>query len=158
MSTEQILFHPFTLGLALGLIFTAIALYEYLRLKGEMKHYKRHLSDKLQIEAASMTKMNDEQQRLRKENENLRVKIASMNETPDRKTQRDLEIFARAEKRMLVSVPGFAPVWDNAKNVALAEVEEEDSGRSISKRVFTKFFGTARKEETVRALPDAESP
>ncbi len=158
MTTKDILLHPFTLGLALGLIFAALAFYRVLRLKGEMKRYKRHLSDKLEIEADSMKKIRDQQEVLRKENENLRVKIAAMNELPDRKMQRDLEIFARAEKRMLVSVPGFAPVWDSAKNTALAELEDEESGRSIPKRVFAKFFGTARREENAAALPEVVSP
>src|SRR5438067_13524380 len=116
MTTKDILLNHFTCGLALGLIFAALALYQYFRLKSEMKRYKRHLSDKLEIEADSMKKIRAERESLRKENENLRVKIAALNEMPDRKLQRDLEVFARAEKRMLVNVPGFAPAWDSAKN------------------------------------------
>lgn len=158
MTTKDILLHPFTWGLALGLVFAVLALYQNFRLKGEMKRYKRHLSDKLEIEADSMKKIRNEQESLRKENENLRVKIAAMNELPDRKMQRDLEIFARAEKQMFVSVPGFAPAWDSAKNSALSDLEDEEGGRSIPKRVFAKFFGTTRREEIARALPEVESP
>src|SRR5450432_2223184 len=160
MNVQHILMHPFTWGLTLGLVFTVLALCQYFRLAGEMKRYKRHLSDKLEIEADSTKKIRNEQEMLRKENENLRVKITSFNELPDRKMQRDLEVFARAEKRMFVNVPGFAPAWDNAKNVALAELEDEETGRSIPKRVFAKFFGTGTvsREETAKALPQAESP
>src|SRR5439155_24499903 len=111
--------HPFTLGLALSLIFAALALYKYYRLKFEMKRYKRHLSDKLEIEADSLNKLRRETDALKKENENLRMKIAGLNELPDRKIQRDIEVYARAEKSMLVSVPGFAPAWENAKQAAL---------------------------------------
>src|SRR5437016_5300159 len=108
----HVLSHPFTLGLLLGLVFAGIAVYQLLALKLEMKRYKRHLSDKLEIEAEAMKRGRGEVETLRKENENLRVKIAALNELPDRKIQRDVEIFARAEKRMLVSVPGFAPAWE----------------------------------------------
>jgi hypothetical protein len=151
---EKILGSPFTWGLFLGLVFAALALYQYFRLKAEMNRYKRHLSDKLEIEADSIKRMRKEQESLRKENENLRLKVASLNEIPDRRAQRDLEVFARAEKKMLVSVPGFAPAWEGAKSVALAEIGEEEAGRSIPQRVFAKFFGPGRKEESEKVLTD----
>jgi uncharacterized protein YoxC len=155
VSIKDILQQPFTWGLALGLVFAAIALYRVLKLKIELKRFKRHLSDKLEIEADSMKKIRSDQEALRRENENLRVKNAALNELPDRKNQRDLEIFARAEKRMIVSIPGFAPAWENAKNAAASEIEEEESGKSTPKRVFSKWFGTSAREE--KALPETES-
>lgn len=155
MTTQDILLNHFTWGLALGLVFAALALYRMLKLKIELKRFKRHLSDKLEIEAELMKKIRSEQEALRRENENLRVKNASLNELPDRKIQRDLEIFARAEKRMVISVPGFAPVWENAKSAVVSEIEEEESGRSAPKHVFSRWFGTSGKEE--KALPGTES-
>ena len=154
---HQILAQPFTWGAGLGLVFAAIIFYRYLQLGSEMKRYKRHLSDKLEIEAESIKRMRQEQESLRKENENLRVKVAALNEMPDRKVLRDIEVFARAEKRMLVSVPGFAPAWENAKSSALEELGEEESGRSIPKRVFAKLFAPTRKEDSEKALPDMQS-
>ena len=155
---KDILHHPFTWGLTLGLVFAALALYRVLKLKLELKRFKRHLSDKLEIEAESMKKIRTEQEGLRRENENLRVKNASLNEQPDRKNQRDLEIFARAEKRMTVSVPGFAPAWENAKNAAVAEIEDEENGRNAPKRVFTRWFGTAARDEKALPEPGADKP
>ena len=147
--------HPFTWGLVLGLIFTALALYRMLGLKLELRRFKRHLSDKLEIEAESIKKIRSEQEALRRENENLRIKNAALNELPDRKNQRDLEIFARAEKQMLISVPGFAPVWETAKTTALMELEEEESGKNAPKHVFSRWFGSSGKEE--KSLPAPES-
>ncbi len=63
-----------------------------------------------------MKKTKSDLETLRKENETLRVKVNALNEAPDRKMQRDLEVFARAEKRMLLNVPGFAPAWETAKS------------------------------------------
>lgn len=144
---SEVFLHPFALGLYLGLIFAALALYRLFRVKGDLKRYKRHLSDKLEIEADSAKRIRSELEAVRKENENLRVKVSTANQAPDQKLQRDLEVYARAEKSMMVSVPGFAPAWENAKNAALQELEAEESGRSLPKKVFTRLFGTGRREE-----------
>lgn len=155
--SKDLFLHPFALGLYLGLIFAAIVVYRYFRLKGELKRYKRHLSDKLEIEADSLKKIKDQQESLRQENENMRVKIASLNDLPERKLQRDFEILARAEKRMIVSVPGFAPAWESAKSAAVAEIEAEEAGRSIPKRIAGMLFGSGRKDEGTKALTDVEN-
>lgn len=156
MTTRDILLHPFTLGLALGLIFTALALWRVFLLKFDITRLKRHLSDKLEIEAESHNKLRRDLDALRKENENMRVKVAGFNEAPDRKLQRDLEIYARAEKRMFVNVPGFAPAWESAKHVAQEDLEAEESGKSIPKRVFAKLF-TSPASRDEKALPASES-
>jgi cell division protein FtsB len=157
----DLLTHPFTLGFGLGVVFLILALYQLFRLKGELKRYKRHLSDKLEIEADAMKKVKKERESLLKENENLRVKVASLSDLPERRIQRDLEVYARAERRMLVSVPGFAPAWESAKAEAVSDLEAEDAGRSLPKRVFGKWFGGQGKDEaekpqqasTVQSLP-----
>ena len=153
---HQILANPFTWGLILGLIFAALALYRVVRLKGEIKRYKRHLSDRLEIEAESVQKKSSELDRLKKENENLRVKIAGLNDFPEHRLERDLEIYARAEKRMVVGVPGFAGPWENAKHDALLEIQGEEAGQSLPKRVFSRLFPSARDEKA--SLPDASTP
>ena len=167
MNAKDILLHPFTLGLGLGLIFTAIALWHYVRSRGELKRNRRFLDEKLQVEAESMQRTRGDLEKLRKENENMRIKIASLNEQPDRRVQRDLEIFSRAEKRMLVSVPGFAAVWESAKRDAQNEIESEEEGRSLPKRVFAKLFPTTlpastspivHRDEPEKVSPEPESP
>jgi hypothetical protein len=143
VTTQEIFTHPIAIGFYLGSIFTIITAYNYLRLKGEMSRFRRHLSDKLEIEAETMKKVKTEQETLRKENESLRVKVNALNEVPDRKMQRDLEVYARAEKRMLINVPGFAPAWETAKSEAHSELVEEESGKSAPKRIFARLFGGA---------------
>ena len=138
---KEIFLSQFALGFYLGCVFLVIATYNYLRLKGELSRFRRHLSDKLEIEAETMKKLKTEQETLRKENETLRVKVNALNELPDRKVQRDIEVFARAEKRMLLNVPGFAPAWETAKTEAHHELAEEEAGRSAPKRIFARLFG-----------------
>jgi hypothetical protein len=165
VNARDILLHPFTLGFALGLVFTIIALWHFLRTKGELKRNRRFLDEKLQVEAESMQRTRADLERLKKENENMRIKIAATNDQPDRRVHRDLEIFARAEKRMLISVPGFAPAWETAKHDALTEIEAEEEGRSLPKRVFAKLFPTTslpapagQRSEADKALTEPESP
>jgi hypothetical protein len=155
-TVHHILVSHFVWGLILGLIFTGLALYRIFQMTLEIKRYKRHLSDRLEIEAESVQKKSSELERLRKENENLRVKIASLNDFPERRLERDLEIYARAEKRMVVGVPGFAGPWENAKHDALLEIQGEEAGQSLPKRVFARLFPSPREEKT--ALPDAPAP
>ena len=157
---NEIFTSPFALGFYLGLVFLVLALYQYFRLKSELARFRRHLSDKLEIEADSMKKIKSEQEALRKENESLRVKVNALNEQPDRKLQRDLEIYARAEKRMLISVPGFAPAWETAKSEAHMELVEEENGRNAPKRIFARLFGGGAlpgREEAPKHLGDGET-
>ncbi len=153
--THNLFLSDFALGFYLGCIFLVIACYNYLRLKGELSRFRRHLSDKLEIEAESMKKTKAEQELLRKENETLRVKVNALNEAPDRKVQRDLEIYARAEKRMLLNVPGFAPAWETAKSEAHGELSEEEAGKAAPKRIFSRLFGGGTS--TQAALPNRDN-
>lgn len=146
--------HPFALGFYLGCVFLVLALYQYFRLKGELARFRRHLSDKLEIEAETMKKIKAEQETLRRENESLRIKVNALNEAPDRKVTRDLEVYARAEKRMLLSVPGFAPAWETAKTEAHHELAEEETGKSAPKRIFARLFGGGSAQG---ALPAREA-
>jgi cell division protein FtsB len=152
--SKDLFLGQFALGFYLGCVFLIIASYNYLRLKGELARFRRHLSDKLEIEAETMKKIKAEQENLRKENETLRVKVNALNEIPDRKLQRDLEVYARAEKQMLINAPGFAPAWETAKSQAHNELAEEEAGRQAPKRIFARLFGGGGSGgPSVAALP-----
>lgn len=138
---QQIFLHPFALGFYLGCVFLLLGAYNYLRLKGELTRFRRHLSDRLEIEAEMIRKIKVEGETLKKENELLRVKVNSLNEKPERKIQRDLEVYARAEKRMLFSVPGFAPAWETAKEEAHRGLSDEEAGKTQPMRIFKGLFG-----------------
>ena len=159
---NSVFYGHFAIGLYLGLVFAALAVYRIIRLKFELANYKRHLSNKLEIEAEHLQKLKKDQETLRKENENLRIKVASLNENPDRRSRRDLEVLARAEKRMLISVPGFAPAWESAKAAALSEIQEEEAGRTQPKSVFSKIFGGATEnaapQKTLTDSPQQTQP
>jgi hypothetical protein len=131
-----------------------MALYHQIRLKLEHARYRRMLSDKMEIDATAVSKQKGELEALRKENENLRVKVQALTGQPEQKLAREVEIFARAEKKMIVAAPGFAAPWEQAKQAAHQELAEEESGRSAHRTLFQRFFGGAASEP-VHSLPQA---
>jgi hypothetical protein len=76
---------------------------------------------------------------------------------PDQKLARDLEILARAEKRMTVAAPGFASPWEQAKQAAWQELSEEETGKSAPRTLFQRFFGGSDSRQ-VAALPQTSEP
>jgi hypothetical protein len=136
--------HHFYLGLGigvvLGLIGIAFALLRLWDTKGEVKRLKRHLADKLELEAEATNRLRLDLQELKQQNENLRIKVANLNQYPDRRLQRELEIYARAERFMVSSSPGFPAVWEEAKRSAVTGLEEEETGKSLPRRVFNALL------------------
>lgn len=165
---KEMLTSPFALGFYTCGVLLIIALYHHLKLKLDHARYKRMLSDKLEIEAATLSKLKQETDALKKENENLRVKIQGLNTQPENKFSRELEIYARAEKKMTVAAPGFAASWEQAKQSAHDEVSAEEAGTSAPKKFFQRFFGSGvaagiSPVETLKSLqqsaePKAENP
>ncbi len=143
MDWNAILKSPFTWGLALGCLFFVLSAWGHFKTKHEFRRYRKHLSDKLDLDAAQLESLKREKDSLLKENENLRLRIGMLAEKPDAKIVRDLEILARAEKRMVLRAPGFAPAWEAAKTEAADEVAHEEMGKSLPKRFFNRLFGNA---------------
>ncbi|MGK0187902.1 MAG: hypothetical protein ACI9R3_003693 [Verrucomicrobiales bacterium] len=151
----SILSEQFTWGLLLGLLIAGFSIWNHFKTKRELKRYQRHLSDKLELEAEQLEGLKQEREKVTKENENLRLRIGMLNEKPEHKQSRDLEIFTRAEKRMMINAPGFAAAWETAKADAAVDLEAEDRGRSLPKRLFSRLLGTSAEviEEQQPAPP-----
>ena len=136
--------HHFYLGLGigavLGLLGIGFALMRLFDTKSEVRRLKRHLSDKLELEAEATNRLRLDLQELKQNNENLRIKVANLNQYPDKRLQRELEIYARAERFMVTSSPGFPAVWEEAKRSALSGLEQEETGKSLPKRVFNALL------------------
>ncbi|MDB6136510.1 MAG: hypothetical protein JWM59_4753 [Verrucomicrobiales bacterium] len=134
---------PFVWGLCLGLLFFVLSAWSHFKTKRELRRYRKHLSDKLELEARQYEIVRREKEAVAKENENLRLRIGQLNEKPEQKMLRDLEVLSRAEKRMTLQAPGFAAAWETAKAAAIEELTVEDQGRSLPKRIFTRLFGNS---------------
>ncbi len=155
--TDQLFtpFNSFVMGFVLGSVFLVLSLYSHWATKREFRRYKAHLSDKLELDAKQVQDTNKEKARLTQENENLRLQVARLNERSDNKLARELEIFARAEKHMLINAPGFAPAWELAKSAALTQIDSEEKGQSIPQKIFRKLLGSSHNGSptNVTALP-----
>ncbi len=134
--------NTFVYGFLLGSVFLLMALWNHWKTKREFGRYKTHLSDKLELDSRNVQELNKERTRLTQENENLRVQIARLNERPDNKMQRELEILYRAEKHMMINAPGFAPAWEMAKTQGASTLQGEESGQSFPQRIFRKLIGS----------------
>jgi len=72
------------------------------------------------------------------------------------KIEKELEIFVRAEKSMIMSAPGFPAAWEMAKANAADEIAGELAGKSVSKRIFRKIFGKGASTQGVEQLNAAQ--
>lgn len=129
------------LGFALGFLLFLAQFRAHWKTKGEFRRYKKMLGDKMELEHRQLNEMNKDKERLTKENENLRLQVNRLNDRTDNKLQREMEIYARAEKQMTINAPGFAPAWEIAKSQALAQLEAEEKGNSFPQRIFRKLVG-----------------
>ena len=128
------------IGLFLGLIGIVFAINRLLETKGEVRRLKRHLADKLELEAEATNRLRQDLQEFRQQNENLRIKVANLNQFPDKRLQRELEIYARAERIMVSSSPGFPAIWEEAKRNAVINLEQEENGNSLPRRMFNALL------------------
>ena len=150
MSMEQlwhIASHPFTLGFGLGLLILVFVWKagltarrtlrrEIERLKKELDNLQGHLNTQLKINASGNEKLQAELDELRKQNENLRVNIAQLQQKPGRAELRQLQILETAAGRMRERAPGFAPAWEQAMREAEEEFKEAEGGlRKLMRRV-----------------------
>ena len=135
----QVIQHPFTWGLLLGLLITAFiwksgftarrnVARELKRVDGEMKNLQSHLNTQLKINASGNESLQVELESLRKQNETLRVNNAALQQKPGRAEQRLLQIQEIAIRTMREQAPGFASAWEKALRQGEAEVDASESG------------------------------
>jgi hypothetical protein len=143
------------LGFALGLLLLFFSVRGHWNTSREFKRYKKMLSDKMELEQKQIGDLSGERDRLLKDNENLRVKVVQLNERGDNKVNREMEIYARAEKQMMINAPGFAPAWELAKHSAQSQLSEEERGNSLPQRLFRKLVGGGAVPQTLPAEAQA---
>jgi cell division protein FtsB len=157
MNISDILAHPFTWGLAVGLFLLCLSLWSHWKTKRELARFQKHLADKVELESSHLESLRKEREDLKKENENLRIKVNQLSEKPEHKLERDLEILARAERHMLQNAPGFAPAWETAKEHGHNQLVEEERGQSFPRKIFRRFFSGGEKEVETLSIESGSS-
>ena len=155
--TQEHFFWGLGVGLLLGLIGIVLAILRLWETRREVSRLRRHLADKMELEADATNRLKADLQNLKSQNENLRMKVSGLSQLPDRKQQRDLEVYARAERYMVTQSPGFPAVWEQAKQAAVGELETEEQGHSLPRRVFNALLNRSPKSEDRERQPQAET-
>jgi biopolymer transport protein ExbB/TolQ len=162
----QILQHPFTWGLLLGLLVAAFiwkagfharrnVARELKRVEGELKNLQNHLNTQLKITASGNDALQAELEALRKQNETLRVNNAALQQKPGRAEQRLLQIQEIAIRRMREQAPGFAPAWEQALRQGEQEVDAADSGLvKLVRRVIPGLGNTSQPQAALTVTED----
>ncbi|GAB4380879.1 MAG: hypothetical protein Kow00121_38090 [Elainellaceae cyanobacterium] len=131
----------FGAGLGLGLLVTLLVWVGNWRTKStlrkELEDLKKHLHIQMNINSKGYEELNKEVETLKKENENLRITVATLSNKPGRAELKTLHTWDKAIKLMTLKSPAFAPAWELAIAEAKRDVEETDSGvKALVRRVF----------------------
>lgn len=139
--------HPFTLGLLLGLAVAAVAwksgfsarrrlAKDIRKLESELRELQGHLNTQLKINAQGNDTLQKELEEQKRQNENLRVSLASLQSKPGKAELRHAQMTENAVRLMREQAPGFAPAWEKAMRQAEMELEAGESGlKKLVRRV-----------------------
>jgi len=160
--TMEIIKAPFTWGLLVGLLITFFvwksgwttgrhAKREIKRLELEMKELQGHLNTQLKIHASGNDVIQSELERLREQNENLRINNATLQHKPGRVEMRQLQVQEIAIRSMREQAPGFAQAWEKSLREAEVEMDAAESGfKKLMRRVVP---GLGTSAISVKSLP-----
>lgn len=138
---------PFFVGLGLGLLLAFFAWKSGLstkmrlsrdvrRLENELRELQGHLNTQLKINASGNQTLEGQLEELKRQNENLRVSMATLQNKPGRAEIRQYQVLETAVRTMREQAPGFAPAWEKAVRQAEGEVEAGEHGlRKLVRRV-----------------------
>lgn len=146
----------FGVGLGIGLLLTlSVWINKWragLSMRKEMEDLKKHLQTQMSINAKGYEEMQQELKRLKQENENLRITVATLSNKPGRAELKTLQVWDKALRFMTVNSPGFAPAWEMAMNEAKKEIQETDTGmKALVRKVFPMLpqdLGSSEPDET----------
>lgn len=156
----------FVWGLLLGLLiaffiwksaFTARrgATREIKRLETEIKDLQGHLNTQLKINASGNEVLQQELETLRRQNENLRVNNAALQQKPGRAEQQLLQVYEIAIRTMREQAPGFAPAWEKALRQGEAELEAAESGlKKLVRRIVPGIGHSSSASQATVVVPE----
>lgn len=105
--------------------------------KKELEEYKGYLATQMKITQDGTKTMSDENEKLKKDNENLRITVKTLGQKPGRNELKLLNVYDSAIRKMMIKAPGFAQGWEMSLQEAEKEYEDNETGlKHVVKRVF----------------------
>jgi hypothetical protein len=139
-------------GLALGLFVALLAwlvgLWRRRELRADVRRLHEHLHTQMEISHEGSDARRRELDRLRLDNENLRVTVKAWQQKPGRHEMRSLQVYDAAVHRLLETTPGFSMAWEAALREAEAQMERTDRG----------FLAFTRRLVLPRVSQNSETP
>lgn len=106
--------------------------------KKELKDFQEHLNRQMKITGEGSKNLERDLEKLKQENENLRISVKTLGQKPGRAEVRLLNIYDGALRKMMLNAPGFSGAWEASLQEAEREYEENEKGlKSIIKKVFS---------------------
>ncbi len=168
MDIWQYLKDPFALGLMLGLAVAAVAwksgfstrrrlARDIRKLENDMRELQGHLNTQLKINAQGNDTLQRELEELRRQNENLRVSVATLQSKPGKAELRHFQVTESAVRMMREQAPGFAPAWEKAMRQAEVDLEAGESGlKKLVRRVIPGIGNGGGGNSPTASVQDAE--
>ncbi len=113
------------------------ARFEIREVKKELKEFQDHLNRQMRLTADGIKSSEADIEKLKLENENLRISVQTLGQKPGHAEVRLLNIYDGALRRMQLNAPGFSSAWEIALQEAEVDYEENEKGfKAIIKKVF----------------------
>jgi len=130
------------IGLGIGLIVAVVVyIWQFSTRRNNQKNsskeiakLKHMLTDRMDLESEGLKKIKDELEDVRKQNENLRITVATLRQKPGRAEVQRLHVYQQAVDRLTINSPGFGAAWQ----AALKDSEEEFKKNYIGTQAFIK--------------------
>lgn len=124
------------IGFGIGLVLTIFVLFWQVSKRrraiseanAKVEKLKTMLNDRMDLESSGLAGLKVELEKLRKENENLRISLNSLAQKPGRKEVQRLQVYQDAVDRLMISSPGFGAAWQTSLKEAEAELEKSYLG------------------------------
>lgn len=122
--------------------------------KKEIEEFKDHLNRQMKITGEGSKNLEDQLEKLKKENENLRISVKTLGQKPGRAEIRLLNIYDGALRKMMLTAPGFSLAWEVSLQEAERDYEENEKG---FKSIIKKVFGPSLTHKTeIKVNPDIQ--
>lgn len=124
--------NTFLVGLGIAVVLAGYVWFRGVLARRHLRQELKALKDQLHRQMTILDKGNEktlaELEALRKQNENLRITVATLKGKPGRAELQTLHAYEHALRLMQKRAPGFAPAWEDALAEAQREADQADTG------------------------------